>query len=257
MSSSLTVPLGSDVEGGHVTVANVSVDSIDSNDNDEQDDGTWPRKDSFGHHIYASVSTSPNPPRPLSPPLSHFHRYLCCLSSHYIGKMPVLLSSSSGHPIIVVGSWWPFCFFVTFGLILLITTLLTVFLIIPYAPVWLIVPYYSLVVVVVGSLVGTSCRNPGLIKKRVTINTNEPDNVNKEKWIFNDRCKSYRPRGALYCPQNDIIVEEYDHFCPWTGTSIGKNNMTAFKVFVVSVNFLCYATVGVAVYLVVAVRHSM
>ncbi|GMH49867.1 hypothetical protein TrLO_g5032 [Triparma laevis f. longispina] len=249
--SSLTIPPGS------VQVSNVSIDDIDNADDPSDDDQTWPRKDSNSNWLYASVKNSPNRPKPLPPPLNHFHNYCCCCASHYIGKMPVLLSSSTGHPLIVTGSWWPFCVFITFGLIFSIVGLLTIFLVVPYAPAWLTIPYYILVLITVLSLALTSCRNPGLIKKREKIDPEEPDGVNKDKWIFNDRCKSYRPRGALYCDQNDIIVEEFDHFCPWTGTSIGKNNMGTFKVFVVSVNFLCYATVGVAVYLLVAVRHAM
>jgi hypothetical protein len=36
--------------------------------------------------------------------------------------------------------------------------------------------------------------------------------------------------------------------CPWTGTGIGRNNMMAFKVFVVSVNVLCYLSIGIVVW---------
>lgn len=35
--------------------------------------------------------------------------------------------------------------------------------------------------------------------------------------------------------------------CPWTGTGIGRNNMLAFRVFVVSVNVLCYFTIGIVI----------
>jgi hypothetical protein len=35
--------------------------------------------------------------------------------------------------------------------------------------------------------------------------------------------------------------------CPWTGTGIGRNNMLAFKVFVVAVNVLCYFTIGIVI----------
>ena len=36
--------------------------------------------------------------------------------------------------------------------------------------------------------------------------------------------------------------------CPWTGTGIGKKNMWAFKTFVVSVNVLCYMSIGILIW---------
>tara|TARA_B110000971_G_scaffold206794_1_gene230382 strand:- start:161 stop:343 length:183 start_codon:yes stop_codon:yes gene_type:complete len=38
--------------------------------------------------------------------------------------------------------------------------------------------------------------------------------------------------GAVYDSECGCIVEEFDHVCPWTGTAIGKKNMSAFKFFV-------------------------
>jgi hypothetical protein len=35
-----------------------------------------------------------------------------------------------------------------------------------------------------------------------------------------------------------VIVEEFDHTCPWTGTAIGRKNMFPFQMFVCLV-FLC------------------
>jgi hypothetical protein len=46
---------------------------------------------------------------------------------------------------------------------------------------------------------------------------------------------------ALFC---ELIISR----CPWTGTGIGRNNMMAFKVFVVSVNVLCYLSIGIVVW---------
>lgn len=41
-----------------------------------------------------------------------------------------------------------------------------------------------------------------------------------------------------YDPDTAVIVEGFDHTCPWTGTAIGKKNMLAFQCFVTLV-FVC------------------
>jgi len=54
-------------------------------------------------------------------------------------------------------------------------------------------------------------------------------------------------RAISVCPAHSHTSP--DHFCPWTGTSIGKGNMFFFKMFVVCVNTLCYVTIFVIVFL--------
>jgi len=34
------------------------------------------------------------------------------------------------------------------------------------------------------------------------------------------------------CPDCKVIIEDFDHTCPWTGTAIGKKNMGSFQCFV-------------------------
>jgi hypothetical protein len=51
------------------------------------------------------------------------------------------------------------------------------------------------------------------------------------------------------CPLTTVLFCELIIYrCPWTGTGIGRNNMMAFKVFVVSVNVLCYLSIGIVVW---------
>lgn len=96
-------------------------------------------------------------------------------------------------------------------------------------------------------------------------------------WFWNEQVGSFRPPGALYCRECGVsvsdsrsrscafssthtsfatnvrlkvLIQDYDHLCPWTGTGIGRGNMLAFKVFVVGVNILCYfSIILVAVFL--------
>jgi len=49
-----------------------------------------------------------------------------------------------------------------------------------------------------------------------------------------------------------VVIEDYDHLCPWTGTGIGKKNMLAFKLFVLFVNLLCYGTIAMVAYVLLA-----
>ena len=37
---------------------------------------------------------------------------------------------------------------------------------------------------------------------------------------------------------SQVIIEEFDHTCPWTGTAIGKKNMGSFQWFIGMV-FIC------------------
>ena len=44
-----------------------------------------------------------------------------------------------------------------------------------------------------------------------------------------------REKKTLHCSDCDICVEGHDHHCPWTGKCIGRNNLTSFYIFVISI----------------------
>jgi len=51
-----------------------------------------------------------------------------------------------------------------------------------------------------------------------------------EEWAWHPKSQSFFDRGsANYCGINAVLIEEEDHFCIWTGTTIGKRNMPLFK----------------------------
>lgn len=87
-----------------------------------------------------------------------------------------------------------------------------------------------------------SCRDPGLIKRRTV---QDPE---ANAFLWNEQVGSYRPPDALYCRECQVLIEDYDHLCPWTGTGIGKKNMFAFKAFVLLVNILCYSSIAITAY---------
>lgn len=160
--------------------------------------------------------------------------------------MHVLCSHPDGSPILMAGPCWPFCMFVTVPMILGISALVVYFLILDDSfanlPWWLVVIYVPAVCVVLLLLFCVSCRDPGLME-RVT-----DEEAGQGGWFWNEQVGSYRPPGALYCRECGVLIQEYDHLCPWTGTGIGKSNMWAFKSFVVSVNLLCYLSIGILIW---------
>lgn len=79
-------------------------------------------------------------------------------------------------------------------------------LVVPYAPIWLYFVYYPVALAALLGLAGVSCTNPGLVPSRSKLSKEEKEGG---KFIWNDRVKSWRPRGALYCTTNDVVVENY------------------------------------------------
>mmetsp|Transcript_16235 Transcript_16235/g.30914 ORF Transcript_16235/g.30914 Transcript_16235/m.30914 type:complete len:254 (+) Transcript_16235:104-865(+) len=174
-----------------------------------------------------------------------FHRYFCCCARR-IGHMFALMSYPDGTPIIIAGPCWPFCVFVTLPMILGVAGLVGYFVIyddnrfnLPDYFIWI---YGSIVAFVLLSLFCVSCRDPGLMDRVVD------EEAGEGGWFWNEQVGSFRPPGALYCRECGVLIQEYDHLCPWTGTGIGRGNMCAFKTFVVSINVLCYCSIGLVVW---------
>lgn len=47
-------------------------------------------------------------------------------------------------------------------------------------------------------------------------------------WFWNEQVASFRPPGALYCRECGVLIQDYDHLCPWTGTGIGRDKYVIF-----------------------------
>jgi hypothetical protein len=77
------------------------------------------------------------------------------------------------------------------------------------------------------SLFLVSCSNPGILYR-----CEEPQ---EETWTWNDQALTYRPPYAKFDPECAVMIDHFDHTCPWTGTAIGKRNMRWFRVFVCAV----------------------
>lgn len=174
-----------------------------------------------------------------------FHS-LCCCCSRRVGGMFFLCEHMDGSPIIVAGPCWPFCTFVTIPLICGLSGLTAYFLIFrkdgATLPFWFAYIYLPVIAITLISLFGVSCRDPGLLQ-RVT-----DEEAGQVGWVWNEQVGSFRPPDALYCRECKAVIQDFDHLCPWTGTGIGKGNMGCFKSFVLSVNILCYLSMGLVAY---------
>ena len=130
---------------------------------------------------------------------------------------------------IIVGPYWPMLFCVTYPLILGVSGL-TLYTRIPYLPPLVGFVWFVLTVSLIVALAMTAFRDPGILPRH----ENPPNN----DWRWSDRTYSYKPRKAYYDPDTGVVVEGFDHTCPWTGTAIGKKNYGAFCCFVALV-FVC------------------
>jgi hypothetical protein len=169
--------------------------------------------------------------------------YLCCKRAGRIGNMVVLYETSTSsndsqngnddptttisRPVIMVGPHWPMMVCVTYPIIFGVS-LATFVLEIRNQHVALVAIWSVMTILLILALAGVACRNPGIFRRHAEV----PEG---EEWIWNDQGKTFRPRKAKYDSECAVVVDGYDHTCPWTGTAIGKNNMRAFQCFVVLV----------------------
>lgn len=133
-----------------------------------------------------------------------------------------------------LNQYWPMLFCVTFPLIFFVSGL-TLVTRIPTTRPLIVLAWLVCTVGLIASLSLTAFRDPGILPRY----EKPPATSSKPvSWRWSDRTHSYRPRGAFYDPDTGVIVEEFDHTCPWTSTAIGKKNMGSFQCFVGLV-FVC------------------
>jgi hypothetical protein len=128
-----------------------------------------------------------------------------------------------------MGPYWPMLCFVTYPLILVVSfwTATSVVFVSNFQPL-IVCAWSALTIGLCLALFFVSCTDPGILKKHSSI----PEGQTSAQWRWVDRVQSYVPRGAMYDPDCAVVVEQFDHTCPWTGTAIGKKNMPAFQAFI-------------------------
>lgn len=170
----------------------------------------------------------------------------CCCAT-IIGGMYSLVEKRDGTPIIIAGPTWPTCLFFTFPMIIFgsISTIWFVLMDVETDMPWWITPIYiSFVTGTLVSLFLTGCSNPGLVERI----TEENKDAEMGDWRWNGELSSFQPPHSAYCEKCKVLIEEYEHECPWTGTAIGKGNALAFYMFLSFVNVWFYFTIALIVW---------
>uniref|UniRef100_A0A7S2WV94 Palmitoyltransferase n=2 Tax=Rhizochromulina marina TaxID=1034831 RepID=A0A7S2WV94_9STRA len=143
--------------------------------------------------------------------------------------MPVFLTMRRpGKPtrlLCLLGPFWPCLCLVTYPLILAVSLVSAMFFI-PSAPPLVGVAWVCCTVVLLASLSLTACMDPGIVRRTEEHPEGLPD------WRWSDQAQTFRPPRSVYDHDCGVVIEEFDHTCPWTGTGIGRFNMPCFSTFV-------------------------
>lgn len=78
--------------------------------------------------------------------------------------------------------------------------------------IWLQILWAISLAILLFFLFMTSLSNPG-----IALRHEEPVG---DDWIWNDQARTFRSPRAKYDPVCAVIVEEFDHTCPWVGMSL-------------------------------------
>ena len=171
----------------------------------------------------------------------------------------------------VVGPYWPMLLCITYPLIFAVSAWTFVSAILPGRHPLVTLVWATLTLGLIYALFGVAFRDPGILPRHRT----PPVGSGRGEWRWNDQAQTYRPRGAIYDPDCAVVIEDFDHTCPWTvrieisskmwiyfrlhiitfssalfllhvssllytyqGTGIGRKNMPSFQAFVALV-FIC------------------
>jgi hypothetical protein len=141
-----------------------------------------------------------------------------CLKAERLGNMPVLYAHRRhGKPtqlVAILGPFWPCLVGVTYPLIIGVS-LFSAVMLLPSCPVWVIVLWVICTATLLVSLTLTACTNPGVVRR-----WDEPPQ-SSVGWRWNDQVQSYRPPKATYDRDCGVVIEEFDHTCPWTVSFLG------------------------------------
>jgi len=109
----------------------------------------------------------------------------------------------------VVGPYWPMLFFVTYPLIFGVSGWALV-VAIPGKPISLVLAWSICTFGLIFSLAMTGFRDPGIMLRR-----HNPPPRAQGTWRWSDQAQTFRPRGAMYDSDTGVVVEGFDHTCPW------------------------------------------
>lgn len=166
---------------------------------------------------------------------------LGCAWTERVGNMSVIYKRTpkgQDHEppeiVVVAGPFWFVTLFVTIPLIVGISCVLFFRYIRCYNNPWLELVWGLLLATLLGCLLMASLSNPGILPRHLEPPTPD-ESPTDEVWTWNDQALTYRPSHAKYDPLCAVMVEGFDHTCPWVGTAIGARNMKWFKAFLLMI----------------------
>ena len=143
-------------------------------------------------------------------------------------------------PTWVVGPCWPML--VLTNCLIVGVTALAMVTYLPYVH-WVFGVFgVGLLAFVVFALAKTACTNPGVLPRHAG-----PDPPERN-WRWSEQAQSYYPPGVTYCTESQVLVRDYDHFCPWTGTLIARDNFCCFTNFTGCLMFACLGVGAILVF---------
>ncbi len=77
-------------------------------------------------------------------------------------------------------------------------------------------------------------RSPGIVLDEEIPGHEPPERAREYRYC--DRCKVWQPPDGVHCPECNICVSGYDHYCVWMGTCIGRGNYRQFVKFNMTVS---------------------
>ena len=168
-------------------------------------------------------------------------RYCCCVRR--VGNMVVLLqrNTATAHRpklLVVLGPYWMVLVFVTIPIFALLSTYTFISVTRNENSTTLIVLHLLTTSGLFISLFMVGCQDPGILYRYSAPpvpSLTTSSNSDETEWQWNDQALTYRPLRAKYDSECAVVIERFDHTCPWTGTAIGMKNMFWFRIFVVFV----------------------
>mmetsp|Transcript_21902 Transcript_21902/g.52114 ORF Transcript_21902/g.52114 Transcript_21902/m.52114 type:complete len:292 (-) Transcript_21902:91-966(-) len=104
---------------------------------------------------------------------------------------------------------------------------------------------YIFLAVSIYRLTDVCYRDPGICLDQEIPCHEPPERASEYRYC--DRCKVWQPPDGVHCPECDVCVAGYDHYCVWMGTCIGKRNYRQFVKFNITwVFYILYAVFWVA-----------
>ena len=178
--------------------------------------------------------------------VEHHTCSLCCCFQR-VGNLIVICETPRRRGVkrnllCVVGPYWQMMVCVTTPLIAGPCIGVIFFMYNQEVPVGLIIAFAVAALLTLLFLWKTATTDPGLV---VRYSKEPPESTEQaHRWAWDDRTQSWRVLSARYAEDCRVLVDGYDHTCPWTGTAIGAGNIRWFYLFT-------FALIPLSVFLVI------